>query len=187
MRFIHTADWQIGKSFRRYGDKESVLRRARLDAIERIGALARSENAPFVMVAGDVYDHFAPSDQTAGEPVERMRAFPDVQWLLLPGNHDPHRADAVWDRLLRRGLPGNVIPILDARPMELAPGVALLPAPLLRNSETSDLTRWMDEAPSAPGAIRIGLAHGAVTGFGEQQEAANVIDKENMQTLRSRN
>lgn len=176
MRFIHTADWQIGKSFRRYGEKESVLRRARLDSIERIGALALSENAPLVLVAGDVFDHFAPSDQTAGEPMERMRAFPDVRWLLLPGNHDPHRPDAVWDRLLRRGLPANVTPLLAPQPFALSPAAVVLPAPLLRNSETSDLTRWMDEAPSPPGALRIGLAHGAVTGFSEQQEAANLID-----------
>jgi len=176
MRFIHTADWQIGKSFRRYGENESVLRRARLDSIERIGALALSENAPLVLVAGDVFDHFAPSDQTAGEPLERMRAFADVRWLLLPGNHDPHRPDAVWDRLLRRGLPANVTPLLAPQPFALSPEAVVLPAPLLRNSETSDLTRWMEDAPSPPGVLRIGLAHGAVVGFSEQQEAANRID-----------
>jgi hypothetical protein len=27
MRFIHTADWQIGKPFTQFGDQEGVLRR----------------------------------------------------------------------------------------------------------------------------------------------------------------
>ena len=37
MRFIHTADWQIGKPFRNFGEKESVLRQARLVRARREG------------------------------------------------------------------------------------------------------------------------------------------------------
>ena len=91
MRFIHTADWQIGKPFKQFGDRESVLRQARLVAIENIGQLAAKEGAAHVLVAGDVYDTEAPTPRTLLEPVERMRRFSDVQWHLLPGNHDPHR------------------------------------------------------------------------------------------------
>ena len=43
MRFIHTADWQIGKPFRKFGDQEPVLRQARLAAVETIGKLAVAE------------------------------------------------------------------------------------------------------------------------------------------------
>jgi len=53
MRFIHTADWQIGKPFKQFGDRESVLRQARLVAIENIGRLAAKEGAAHVLVAGD--------------------------------------------------------------------------------------------------------------------------------------
>jgi DNA repair exonuclease SbcCD nuclease subunit len=134
------------------------------------------ENAPFVLVAGDVYDHFAPAQRTANEPLERMRAFPGVTWLLLPGNHDPHRPDAIWDRLMRGGLPPNVKPLLSNEVIELAPGACLLPAPLLRNSETADLSAWMDGAPTPPGALRIGLAHGSVTGFSDEEAQSNPID-----------
>jgi DNA repair exonuclease SbcCD nuclease subunit len=176
MRFIHTADWQIGKSFRRFGDRETLLRQARLDAIETIGAAARANGAPFVLVAGDLFDHFAPADRIAREPCERMALFADVTWFIIPGNHDPHRPDGVWDRLRRLGLPPNVRPLLEPAPVEMAPGVTLLPAPLVRKSETSDLTDWWRQAPTPPGAIRIGLAHGSVTGFGGEQEASNPID-----------
>ena len=57
MRFLHTADWQIGKPFRNFGDKESVLRQARLaagtpdeevDAIAaKIEAFIRTEVIPY--------------------------------------------------------------------------------------------------------------------------------------------
>lgn len=176
MRFIHTADWQIGKSFRRFGDRESLLRQARLDAIVRIGELAIRENAQHVLVAGDLYDHFAPADKTAAEPMERMKRFAGVTWHIIPGNHDPHRPDAVWDRLTAKGLPANVRAHLAPVPVDLGDGAVLLPAPLLRNSETNDLTRWMDDAPTPPGALRIGLAHGSVTGFGDAQDTGNPVD-----------
>ncbi len=89
MRLVHTADWQIGKSFKQFGEKEGILKQARLEAIERIGSLAMSEGAEHVLVAGDVYDTDAPTQKTLLEPLERMRSFPRLSWHLLPGNHDP--------------------------------------------------------------------------------------------------
>ena len=176
MRFIHTADWQIGKPFRQFGDREAVLKRARLEAIEAIGRLAMTENAPQVLVAGDVYDSETPAPQTLREPLERMRGFPAVAWHLIPGNHDPHRPKGVWDRVREAGVPANVHLHLSPEPAPLGSAAVLLPAVLRRKAETGDLTDWMDAAESAPGTLRIGLAHGAVTGFGVEGEAANPID-----------
>jgi DNA repair exonuclease SbcCD nuclease subunit len=176
IRFIHTADWQIGKVFRRFGDKEALFRQARLDAVETIGRLARERGVRHVLVAGDVYDTETPLGVTLRAPVERMRAASTVTWHLLPGNHDPHRPKGLWEQLAGTDLPGNIRLHLSAQPLEIEPGIVLLPAPLQRKSEPNDLTRWMDEAPSAPGAIRIGLAHGSVAGFGSEGEASNPID-----------
>ncbi len=175
MRFIHTADWQIGKPFRNFGEKESVLRQARLSAIEAIGRLAVSEAAAHVLVAGDLYDNDAPAPKTLREPLERMRAFPGVSWHVIPGNHDYHRGNGLWDRAAAPGLPPNVFFHLSPVPVTLGGEAVLLPAPLRRRSEVNDLTDWMDQAPSAPGMIRIGLAHGSVTGFGTESEANNPI------------
>lgn len=175
MRFIHTADWQIGKPFRNFGEKEGVLRQARLDAIGAIGSLARSEGAAHVLVAGDLYDNDAPSQKTLQEPVERMRAFPEISWHVIPGNHDYHRGNGLWDRVATLGLPPNLFLHLSPEPVMLGAEAVLLPAPLRRRSEVNDLTEWMDAAPSPPGLIRIGLAHGSVTGFGSEGEANNPI------------
>jgi DNA repair exonuclease SbcCD nuclease subunit len=176
MRFIHTADWQIGKPFRQFRDRESVLRQARLAAVERIGELAMREDVAHVLVAGDVYDSEQPSPRTLLEPLERMRQFPRVAWHLIPGNHDPHRPRGLWDRLHAHGLPANVHAHLTPAPVPLGEEAVLLPAPLTRKSETGDLTRWMDGAESPPGVPRIGLAHGAVAGFGTEGEAGNPVD-----------
>ena len=176
MRFIHSADWQIGKPFRQFGEKEGILKQARLDAIESIGRLALAEGAEHVLVAGDVYDTDAPTQKTLLEPLERMRSFSKVSWHLLPGNHDPHRPKGIWDRLLEHGLPANVHPGLTPEPIILDPTSVLLPAPLTRKSEGGDLTEWMDRAETPAGAIRIGIAHGSVVGFGTDGEATNPID-----------
>ena len=75
-RFIHTADWQIGKVFRFLdGAEMGGLQLARLDAITRIGNLAGEHDVRHVLVAGDVYDHATPSPHTRNQVVERMRAY----------------------------------------------------------------------------------------------------------------
>lgn len=176
MKFIHTADWQIGKVFKRFGGKEETLQLARLEAIETLGQLATDENARHVLVAGDVYDSEAPGEITLRAPLERMRQFPNITWHLLPGNHDPHRPEGIWDRILSAGLPSNIHLCLESKPVEIEPAVFLLPSPLLRKSEIRDVTEWMDDAATPVGAIRIGLAHGAVIGFGTEGEASNKID-----------
>jgi DNA repair exonuclease SbcCD nuclease subunit len=176
MRLIHTADWQIGKVFKQFGVKEEALRQARLGAIERLGQLARTHGAAHVLVAGDVYDSEAPNPITLRAPVERMKLFPDIHWHLLPGNHDPHRPEGLWDRLTRLGLPDHVHPHLAPVAARLGDGAFLLPAPLCHKTEYDDLTAWMDGAPTPDGAVRIGLAHGSVVDFGTGGEAKNPID-----------
>jgi DNA repair exonuclease SbcCD nuclease subunit len=176
MRIIHSADWQIGKVFKQFGAKEETLRQARLAAVERLGVLAKSNDVHHILVAGDVYDSDAPNPHTLRAPIERMKPFADVHWHLLPGNHDPHRPEGVWDRVAQLGLPSNIHLHLTPTPFALDDGAFLLTAPLLRKSELDDISAWMDAAVTPPGALRIGLAHGSVVNFGSEGEATNPID-----------
>ena len=177
-RFIHTADWQIGKVFRFVDDaKMGVLQDARLEAISRIGKLAKEHRVGHVLVAGDIYDFEKLTPVSRNQPLERMRLHPEIEWHLLPGNHDPHRPNGLWARLSGQ-LPSNVRAHTEPAPVVIADGVAaLLPAPLTARRTLDDPTAWMDSAQTEDGLIRIGLAHGAVRGFstGEEQRA-NPID-----------
>ena len=186
-RFIHTADWQIGKVFRFVdGAEMGGLQLARLEAITRIGKLAEEHLARHVLVAGDVYDHATPSPHTRNQVLERMRAHPSVQWHLLPGNHDPYQPNGLWDQLRTRGLPDNVHPHTESAGAIIEQDVAvLLPAPLHHRRTLDDPTEWMDNHPSAPDLIRIGLAHGAVYGFDtDEEQRANPIDRTRPQLAR---
>ena len=178
VKFIHTSDWQIGKVFR-FVDNATMglLQEARLRSISRLGELAGEHGAADVVVAGDVYDMEALSPRSLNQPLERMRGFSSVRWHLLPGNHDPHRPNGLWDQLLRRGLPENVFAHAVPEPTVVEnEGFVLLPAPLFHRRTLDDLTAYMDDVDLPEGLVRVGLAHGTVRGFGsDDRDVANFI------------
>lgn len=185
LRLLHTSDWQIGKVFRFVDDGTmGLLQEARLAAITRLGEQAVEHGADHVLVAGDVYDMEALSPRSLNQPLERMRKFEKVVWHLMPGNHDPHHPHGLWDQLLRRGVPDNVIVHVDSEPRIFeSDGFAVLPAPLHYRRTLQDPTAYMDEADVPDGIIRIGLAHGTVTGFGsDDKDVPNYINPDRPQS-----
>lgn len=178
-RFIHSADWQLGKPFANFPpDLAGELSAARFNAIQRIAGVAAKSNASHVLVAGDVFDDTDLPAVTMRRAFERMAEHRGVTWVLLPGNHDPHRRGGLWDRAARLDLPPNVKVITAEAPLALSETVTLLPAPLTSKNPGRDPTAWMASADTPPGTIRIGLAHGSVQGFGSDGESAVLIDKD---------
>lgn len=176
MRFLHTSDWQLGKPFGRTPpEARNALQEARLDVIDTIAKLARSEGAPLILVAGDVFDSPEPGDRIFRQALGRMKAVADVRWYLLPGNHDPARSDGLWSRLVAEA-PANVLACLTPEPIQLQDNAWLLPAPLQHKRALGDLTSWFDTAQTPPGAHRIGLAHGGITSFTTSSDTANLIE-----------
>ena len=172
VKFIHTSDWQIRKVFRFLDDAAmGLLQEARLHAITCLGELADKHGVRHVLVAGDVYDKEALAIRALNQPMERMRNFRGVHWHLMPGNHDPHRPNGLWDQLMRRGVPDNVHIHITSEPVTLEDNSAvLLPAPLFHRRTFNDPTEYMDDVEIPDGIVRIGLAHGTVVGFGSDDE-----------------
>lgn len=184
LTFIHTADWQIGKPFRWFPeDMAGRLRAARVDVIDRIGRLAMEREAGFVVVAGDVFDQEGLPRAVRMQPVARMRGFPDVTWVLLPGNHDPATPAGLWSRL-KGLLPDNVVVADTADPIEVGSDVVVLPAPLRQRISAHDPTVWMDRCETTPDRYRVGLAHGSVSGFGSEADANSLIEPARAQIAR---
>ncbi|WP_428376768.1 metallophosphoesterase family protein [Lichenicoccus sp.] len=179
MRVLHTSDWQIGRAFGFADDAtRAVLHDERLEVIGRLGRLAQEHAAAAVLVAGDVYDVADPSDHTLRQPIERMRQFPALEWHLIPGNHDPHTPNGLWDRLRRGSLPANVR--LHLAPEALAIGDAsaagaawIVPAVLTRRHALGDPTACLDAIATPEGAIRLGLAHGSLRRFGNDDSTTH--------------
>ncbi|MGH7116656.1 MAG: metallophosphoesterase family protein [Stellaceae bacterium] len=179
MRLIHSSDLHIGMVFKGFDAEVAArLRDAREGVVRILGELAVRHGATTVLLAGDIYDKQLLKPQTLAKPIEAMRQFARIAWHLIPGNHDHARDNGLWHRLRRLALPQNVHLHTDPGAVEIAEegaGVFLLPAPLRYMDSDDDLTAYMDTATTPIGAIRIGLAHGSVQGFGADGEAKNYI------------
>jgi hypothetical protein len=177
IRFIHTGDWHIAKPFRRFEEEKAALLRDQRQRIpERIGELARGERAGHVLVAGDIFDTALPADASLRRLAARLGQFPEIQWHLLPGNHDPATPNGLWRRFEELGLPENVRVYHEPAVVTLGEGAELLASPLRSRHVAHDPTAWMDDRETRPGVIRVGLAHGAVQGFGSAGEAGVLLD-----------
>lgn len=174
MKFLHSADWQLGKPFGRFEpDLRAALTEARFDAIETLGRLAAEQGAKHVIVAGDIFDTEGPDDRTIVQAVSRMSQF-DCRWWLLPGNHDFARNGGLWDRVRQRASE-EITVLAEPIPCELEDGVWLLPAPLVHRHHLDDPTELFDAMETPDARIRIGVAHGSIRDFGSGGETKNQI------------
>ncbi len=163
VRILHSADWQLGKRFRFIpGDAGALVREQRFATVKSLGELAKARRADLVLVAGDVFEMNTVEDQTLRRTADILASF-ELPCALIPGNHDPARADSAWSRLRRMGLPGHVHLLLEPGPLHLPElGLCLLPAPLSTRHSSDDLTEYFDSVTTPDDCIRVGLAHGSV-------------------------
>jgi DNA repair exonuclease SbcCD nuclease subunit len=163
MKFLHTADWQLGMT-RHFLDAEAQSRysAARREAVAALGPLARETGAEFVVVAGDVFDANQLAPKVVSQSLEAMRAI-EIPVYLLPGNHDPLDASSVYtSRLFSAECPDNVTVLDRAGVWEVRPGVQIVAAPWRSKKPTIDLTAGPLAELEADGTARILVAHGAV-------------------------
>ena len=174
-RFIHSSDLHLGKRFGNFaGDLPGRLREGRHGVIARLAEHARQRGAATILLAGDTFDTETPAPEVRRQALAEMAHDASLRWVILPGNHDSLQAAQLWSTL-RSEAPANVTLAVEAQPLELAPGAMLLPAPCTTRRPGRDLTEWMDAQASPEGALRIGLAHGAVQSFSEEGAGLDVI------------
>lgn len=124
LTFLHTSDWQLGMTrhylARRRGaedDPQARFSSDRIDAVRRMGELARDRHCAFVLVAGDVFETQNVSRQVISRACSAMASI-GLPVLLLPGNHDSLEPGCIWDRAdFVQACPDNVT-VLRARPPE---------------------------------------------------------------------
>jgi DNA repair exonuclease SbcCD nuclease subunit len=163
MRFVHTADWQLGMT-RHFlaGEAQPRYSAARRDVVAGLGALAADAGAEFVVVAGDVFEHNQLAPRDVSQSLEAMRRI-GIPVYLLPGNHDPLDASSVYtSALFAAERPDNVIVLDRAGEFEVRPGLHLVAAPWRSKAPTTDLAAEVLDGLSADGVTRILVAHGGV-------------------------
>jgi len=187
VRFVHTADFQIGKPFIWASDRaQTKLQEAREEAIGRVGDVTREQEADFVLIAGDFFDDNTVADDVVTRSCERLSEI-EVPVYILPGNHDfAGGPSCVYRRDLFQELKPDHVTVLTEPEPVLVGGedageaeAVILPAPVQRRAERGDPTSHIDSefGPDADDLVRIGFAHGGVEAFGAG-DAASRIDPE---------
>ena len=178
MRFLHTADWQLGMT-RHFlnGEAQPRYSAARRDAVAGLGALAAETGAEFVVVAGDVFEHNHLAPRDVSQSLEAMRAI-GVPVYLLPGNHDPLDASSVYtSALFTSERPENVIVLDRTGSVEVRPGVQIVSAPWRSKKPTTDLLRLGDlvNGLDDDGVVRIAVGHGGMDLFEPDRDKPSLI------------
>lgn len=85
MRFIHTSDWHLGRSFHQVGMLD-----AQTAFLDHLVDVVRVERVDAVLVSGDVYDRALPSPDTVAVLSEGLTRLVDAgaQVIVSSGNHD---------------------------------------------------------------------------------------------------
>ncbi|NLZ30087.1 MAG: DNA repair exonuclease [Methanomicrobiales archaeon] len=162
VRFLHTADWQIGMKAAHTGEKAREVRQKRFDAAGRIAELAEEEDVDFVILAGDIFEDHNVDDVAVKRTVDILNRFSPRPVYVLPGNHDPAVPGGIWDRD-SWGRAGPHITLLDEqRECPHSDDVALYACPLAQKQSSLDPTAWIPHREDDDHRIRIGIAHGAL-------------------------
>ena len=176
MRFLHTADWQLGMT-RHFlaGDAQPRYSAARRDAVTGLGELAAEVGAEFVVVAGDVFEHNQLPPKVVGQSLEAMRAI-GIPVYLLPGNHDPLDASSVYtSALFTAECPDNVVVLDRAGLHEVRPGLEIVAAPWRSKAPTTDLVAGVLEKLSPAPVTRVLVAHGGVDVLDPDRDKPSLI------------
>lgn len=163
MKFIHTADWQIGMKADSVGDCGPRVREERFAAAKRVIDVAKSENVDFILVAGDVFEDNGVDRKLVQKVADILRSFPGPVWII-PGNHDPLVPGSVWEHPSWNA--PNLKVISENVPVKVSDAV-LYPCPSREKRSTANPTAWIPKEEI--GLIRIGLTHGTVEGIRQDE------------------
>ncbi|MEP7193415.1 MAG: exonuclease SbcCD subunit D [Actinomycetota bacterium] len=176
MRFIHTSDWHLGRSFHRVG-----LLDAQALYLDHLVEVVRSEGVDAVLVSGDVYDRALPAPDSVDLLSDAVTRLIDAGAVVVlsSGNHDSAiRLGFASDLLARAGLHIRTsldsvgMPVMikdvDVYPVPyLEPSVAADPMGAQERTHAAVLRAAMDRvhtrALSRPGCAVV-MAHAFVTG-----------------------
>ncbi len=177
VRFLHTADWQLGmtRHFLSEGAQERYSQ-ARVDAIRTMGRIAKEEHCHFMLVCGDVFESNLIDRKTVARALEALKDVP-VPVFLLPGNHDPLNEASVYrSSTFVERKPAHVHVVESATPIRIADGVELVGAPWLSKRPVANpIEAALNALTPASGITRICMGHGAVDLLAPDPEATGVI------------
>lgn len=160
MKFLHTADWQIGMKASSLGETASRVREERLAAGQRVIEAAKANDADFILLAGDTFEDNGVDRGLVQKVADILDSFKSPVFIL-PGNHDPLIPGSVWEHPAWK-LSSNLNILKEEIPVVIEGGF-LYPCPVREKHSQRNPTAWI--SPSQDDGVHIGLAHGSVEGI----------------------
>jgi hypothetical protein len=169
IRFLHTADWQIGMKGSSLGEAGSRVAAQRIDTVERIFTTAREHGIGLVLACGDLFERNEVDAETVGRLAAILGRYPDIEVHAIPGNHDLAGPGSVWNRDPLRRLPRLVVH-RKPEPARLG-GLVVHPFPVTSRYSARDPLAELPDL-RGDGLVHVAMAHGHLTTvtFGAHEE-----------------
>ncbi len=172
IRIFHTADLHLGMKFARgYSPGvQAALVDARFETLARMVETANREQCSLFAVAGDMFDNRQVAKRDVVRAATILQAFEGRLVLVLPGNHDYIQAgdDTVWN-WFREAAGERVLLLDESRTYDLEAydiEAVVHAAPCTAKHSSTNAIGWIEPpAGEDRGVLRIGLAHGSVSGL----------------------
>ena len=99
MRIIHVADVHLDAPFSQLSRKKELGEKRRLEqrkALRKMIEYIKQEKIPYLLIAGDLYEHEYVRESTMYYINSLFQEIPDTKIYIAPGNHDPYCKDSYY-------------------------------------------------------------------------------------------
>lgn len=141
MKFLHTADWQLGMKAAHVSEAGDRVREERLQAACRVVEAAHSHQAEFILIAGDTFEDNE-VDRIAIQKAGDIVAGSGLPVYIILGNHDPLVPGSVWEHPVW-AQSGNTVVLGDEEPVGVSGGL-LYPCPVREKYSGKNPTAWIE-------------------------------------------
>jgi DNA repair exonuclease SbcCD nuclease subunit len=162
VRFLHTADWQMGMRAVHTGNKSKEIRLKRYVTAQKIVNIAQQKKVDFVIIVGDLFEHNDVDEVVVKKTVDILNQFAPIPVFILPGNHDPYIPGGIWDRNSWQRVGSHIHLLNVEKEVDFGSSVSLFPCPVKQKRSNLDSTSWIPKRLPNDDKIRIGLAHGSL-------------------------
>ncbi len=173
MKFLHTADWQMGMKAESLGNKAAErVRQARLNAAQRVIQVAKENDAEMILFAGDMFEDNAVDRSLVRQTGEILKSF-GKPVFIIPGNHDPLAPGSVWEHSVwKENKNLHVIQTAEAIERE---NCILFPCLIKEKHSTKNPMAWISTRQESD-KICIALAHGTVESIPDVKDFPIPVD-----------
>jgi DNA repair exonuclease SbcCD nuclease subunit len=166
MRFLQSADWQIGMTFLGFKEKSrNAMEDDRIEVIEAIGDYANNEanGIDFVLVCGDMFETPRVSETLVKKTFKKIERIKKPVYVLA-GNHEWNGTEFMFStKYFLENKPAN-LHVLKAgiNEVESLAGVEIVGAPLEGKEDQIDLVKAQLDLLEPTTNIRILAGHGSI-------------------------